>query len=224
MKRMARVVAAALAAMVSSPAAIACEDPAHPCPWSQETVFPAPAEDLLAAALYGDRRRVETLARQSPETLRATNALGETLLETILHLAARHEDAGWLKILLAARADPNTANLPHDEYPLIGTSRPLGAALMAGRDRQFRMLIDAGADVKAADRTGNTPLHLAAQINQPWQALALLKAGADPAARNAQGQRFDRYLFMTPDHLLTRHNRDGRRAVRAWLAAQGIPL
>jgi uncharacterized protein len=137
--------------------------------------------------------------------------------DTVVHMAAMANDGVYLSELLARKVDPNVAN------PVSGAG-PLRAALMGERDEQFRALLAAGADPDMADRMGNTPLHVAGQINEPARALDLLKAGADPMARNAQGVTFQRYLFMTRAALLNADTRRDREAVEAWLAAHDIPL
>jgi uncharacterized protein len=131
--------------------------------------------------------------------------------------AAGHSNAKWLKILLANGASPDARHRNNGRTALF-------EALIANRDAQFAMLIAAKADLKSANSVGDTPLHIAGQINKPWHALDLLKAGADPLARNAQGQTFQRYLFMTKDTLLTRERRKGRQAVLDYLSINGIPI
>ncbi len=137
--------------------------------------------------------------------------------DTVIHMAAMANDAAYLSELLARGVDPNVRN------PESGAG-PLRAALMGERDEQFRALLAAGADPNLADRLGNTPLHIAGQINEPARALDLLNAGADPMARNAQGATFQRYLFMTRAALLNADTRRSREAVEAWLTAHAIPL
>jgi ankyrin repeat protein len=137
--------------------------------------------------------------------------------DTVVHLAAMANDPKYLELLLAHRADPNARN---------GVTRatPLVSALMGGRDTQFHALLAAGADPNAADRTGNTPLHQAAKINQPQRVLELLQARADPSAANVTGATFQHFLFRPPDKMVTPEVRRGRDAVRNWLHMHHIPV
>jgi uncharacterized protein len=137
--------------------------------------------------------------------------------DTIVHMAAMANDASYLAELLSHGVNPNVLNSES------GAS-PLRSALMGERDVQFHALLAAGADPDLADRLGNTPLHVAGQINEPARALDLLNAGADPMARNAQGVTFQRYLFMTRAALLNAETRRSREAVEAWLTSHNIPL
>lgn len=137
--------------------------------------------------------------------------------DTVVHMAAAANDASYLAELLARGVDANVRN------PESGAG-PLRSALMGEREVQFRALLAAGADPNLADRVGNTPLHIAGQINDPERALDLLKAGADANARNAQGVTFQRYLFMTRASLLTAQARQQREAVEAWLSGHGVAL
>lgn len=137
--------------------------------------------------------------------------------DTVVHMAAMANDAVYLSELLARGVNPNVRNAETG-------AGPLRAALMGERDEQFRALLAAGADPDLADRMGNTPLHVAGQINEPQRALDLLNAGADPMARNAQGVTFQRYLFMTRAALLNAETRRSREAVEAWLTTHHISL
>ncbi|QWP77826.1 ankyrin repeat domain-containing protein [Lysobacter sp. K5869] len=136
---------------------------------------------------------------------------------TVLQLAAMADDPKYLRALLEAKVDPNLPNT-------VTGANALAAALTAERADHFAALLAAGADPGHADRVGNTPLHVAAKINEFGHALALLRAGADPKARNAQGATFQRYMFMSPDRLLNAKTRAERGAVADWLGERGIGL
>jgi uncharacterized protein len=134
--------------------------------------------------------------------------------------AASHRNPKWLKLLLENGASPNVRNS-------ASGATPLGHALIADRDEQFEMLLGAGGDPNLADATGNTSLHVAAQINKPWHVYMLLTNRANPAdpfLRNAQGHTFQRYLFMTEDGLLNKRTREGRRLVLDYLSIKDIPI
>jgi hypothetical protein len=208
-------------------------------------VFPDPrVADLADAIADGDSAQVRTLAAGADLSIRGDRDV--TLLQwallnkrldsmkalldagadphqpgmdgdTVVHFAAKANDPAYLAELLARGADPNVANA-------VTGAGPLASALMGEAGDQFHALLRAGADPKRADRMGNTPLHVAGQINEPERALELLEAGADPAARNAQGATFQRYLFMTRAALLNAETRRQREAVEAWLKAHDIPL
>jgi uncharacterized protein len=137
--------------------------------------------------------------------------------DTALHVAAAAKGLAYLEALLDGGVDPNLRNARNGASALV-------AALMAERSGHVRHLLARGADPGLTDRTGNTPLHVAAQINDPAMALILLEAGAPATARNAQGATFQPYLFMTPDRLLNAKTLAARRAVVDWLADYGIAL
>lgn len=217
------------------------EDP----PAAAHEVFVDPAAAALAEAIArGDQTEVARLAvatdlsirgdkritllqwalmHQRAQAMRALLDAGADLKQpgldgdTVLHTAAMANDPSYLHLLLAAGADPDALNAETGATPLRN-------ALMGERTEQFHALLAAGADPDRADRMGNTPLHVAAQVNEPALALELLQAGADPQARNAQGATFQRYLFMTRSALLSADARKQREAVEAWLTARRIPL
>lgn len=209
-------------------------------------VFPDPKiAALAAAAAQGDAPRVRELVRdgadpnaqgdkgmnllqyalaaQNPDGLKALLDNGADASKpglggsTVIHNAAIADDAVYLEILLAHRADPDA---PHGQTG----APPLSAAAGPRTDKQFQLLLSAGADPNRADRTGNTPLHAAAMINAGTHVLALLKAGADPRAKNAQGQTFQPYFFKLPEARLSDAARQERQDAIAWLKEHDVPL
>lgn len=209
-------------------------------------VFPDPKiAALAAAAAQGDAPRVRELVRdgadpnaqgdkgmnllqyalaeQNPDGLKALLDNGADASKpglggsTVIHNAAIADDAVYLEILLAHRADPDA---PHGQTG----APPLSAAAGPRTDKQFQLLLSAGADPNRADRTGNTPLHAAAMINAGAHVLALLKAGADPRAKNAQGQTFQPYYFKLPEARLSEAARQERQDAIAWLREHDVAL
>jgi hypothetical protein len=98
-----------------------------------------------------------------------------------------------------------------------------GASYACAALQQPKLLVAAKANPNLADRTGNTALYVAGQINKPWHALDLLLVAANPELTNAQDQTFDHYLFMTPVAPVTNAIRDGRRAVWDYLVLKDSP-
>jgi uncharacterized protein len=207
-------------------------------------VFPDPDVTPLAeAAADGDSARIRELVRAGADP-NARGDKGTTLLQwalfnrsraglaallaagadaaapdssgaTVMHYAAMANDPAYLEVLLAHRADPN---VPH----AVTGDTPLMSALMGNRETQFRALLDAGANPNLANHFGNTSLHAAAKINAFERALDLLKAGADPAARNQQGRTFQYYLYETPSRIMSEDGRRRREAVAAWVRGHGV--
>ncbi|KIU36724.1 ABC transporter permease [Methylobacterium radiotolerans] len=137
--------------------------------------------------------------------------------ESALHMAAMVEEPTYLEILLRHGA-------PVDPVSPRGRWTPLFRAVQNRREAQIALLLRAGADLSRVDATGNSLLHVAAQVGaaNPW-VLRLLEAGIDPTLRNAQRKTFQPYFFATPDRLLNDEARETRAAVRAWLVRHGVP-
>lgn len=104
-----------------------------------------------------------------------------------LYLAVLH-NPDMVTPLLQAKADPK-----------LGMSglqlTPLHEAANLGNTAITKLLIDAGADIKAKDLAGRTPLHYAASAEMVEQLVSL---GADPNAKDISG--------LTPLDALARRN------------------
>lgn len=116
--------------------------------------------------------------------------------------------------------EPESLDIPDPETGL----RPLMTALLWGKPKHFHELLRRGADPDLTDRSGNTTLIMAAQLNQPGLVLELLAAGADPYRRNFQGRSFQTYLFMVEQTRLSSRARRQKAQVVAWLFEHGIAL
>ncbi|WP_394830704.1 ankyrin repeat domain-containing protein [Pendulispora rubella] len=209
-------------------------------------VFTDPqAAQVAEAAAKGDTARIEQLikAGANPNAvgdkgtsllewamLTKNKASFETLLnagadpthtdeqgDTVMHYAAKANDAAYLDVLIAHRVDVNVPN------PVSGAT-PLMGALMAEREVQFHKLLQAGANPNVTDRAGNSPLHVAAKINENQRVLDLLKAGADPLAKNRQNLTFQRYLTMTPSNILSADAKRQREEVVTWLREHHVAV
>lgn len=101
---------------------------------------------------------------------------------------------------------------------------PLVQALLSPDAQQYAVLLEAGADPAAADNNGDTLLHVAARTNHGGAVLALLRKGASPLAKNSSGATFQPYYFGYNRAILNDRALEERKAVAAWLEANGVPL
>lgn len=126
--------------------------------------------DLFAAAALGRQSDVETRLSEDPTALSTMSYDGWTPL----HLAAFFGHAALVGHLLAHGAAVNARSTNSMR------NTPLHAAVAGGRVEAALALIDAGADVNAADGGGHTPFHIAAEGGYVPIVEALLRHDADP--------------------------------------------
>jgi len=156
---------------------------------------------LHYAALYGQRRMIRFLA-ESGADLDATDLNG---IRPAQYAYRRRQDAGAeLLLSLGARPDNlrdavNAGDTRRVQLFLAhgsdvdardeSWSTPLDLAAATGQVAIAVMLLDAGADIEAADEPAEMhPLHLAALGNQPETVRLLIERGADLEAGDSQGR------------------------------------
>jgi len=137
--------------------------------------------------------------------------------DTVIHLAAKADDPRYLNLLLEHGADPNASHG-------ITQAPPLDAALMNPHNEAFELLLAHHADPNRADRMGNTPLHVAAQVHKSACVLQLLEAGADASRRNRHGDTFQTYFNMLPAGGLNPAGKANHDAVHRWLQEHHVAL
>ncbi len=163
--------------------------------------------NLLSAAVWGDAKLIEVLARDRMN-LEVRDTRGRTplmwaaewggsqnveaLLKAGASLTAKDHDgdtalslsaSSWqesARVLLKAGADPNAAR--NDGMTA------LMLAAWESRDDIVKLLLDAGALVNVASDDGETALHKAVRSGYTDAIIALMAAGADPEIRNKAGQ------------------------------------
>lgn len=101
-------------------------------------------------------------------------------LPLCLAVAFRH--AALARLLLAADADPNARS------ESLGGVAPIHSAVF-GRDFDcVRLLVEAGADLDAAQEGGFTPVHAAAQNGDFEIVKLLVERGCDPHRKTPEGK------------------------------------
>lgn len=103
--------------------------------------------------------------------------------DTVMHYAAKANDPTYLDVLLAHGVDPNVPNA-------VTGATPMMLAMMGERTVQLHKLLAARANPNLVNLSGDTSLHVAAEINDNQFVLDLLEAHADPAVLNKQSATF----------------------------------
>ena len=127
----------------------------------------------------GNTPLLTALQTASGDSVEKQTAVRDTKVNVSV-LAVQQQQLGFVRLLLAFRADPNLRNTD-GLTPLIG-------AVSLGNEPVVNALLAAHADVNAADGLGLTPLHLAAGRGQAPIADALLRhrAGINTADRRGE--------------------------------------
>uniref|UniRef100_A0A0G4I1H1 C-type lectin domain-containing protein n=1 Tax=Chromera velia CCMP2878 TaxID=1169474 RepID=A0A0G4I1H1_9ALVE len=107
-----------------------------------------------------------------------------------LHLAARAGSVQSLKELLRAGANLEARN-DKGETPLFSVASSLSRSDFRLEWESMDALLEAGADINARDVRGDTPFMHALFVGSTAVAKYLLDYGADPGARNKNGQTFN---------------------------------
>ncbi|MFC1843146.1 ankyrin repeat domain-containing protein [Candidatus Dependentiae bacterium] len=116
-------------------------------------IYPG-SKDVFYLAANGNLKGVKFLIEEvNPANLEAKTPFKETLL----HLAARHNQIEIVKYLLTKKVDINAKN-KNNETPLF-------LAVKAGNKTITKLLIKAGANVILKNKKNKTPLHFATEKN-----------------------------------------------------------
>ncbi len=159
--------------------------------FDEETDSTPPAEDTaqdpaaLDAALYAAARsgRVERALQllEAGADARALPAADERDQRSLPVLAAVLPDLRLLRALIGRGVELNATHA--GMAPLLAATRDS----WHGRPEAVMTLLANGADPRAADADGNTPLHHAARSSDPGVAALLRDAAAELDVRNAEG-------------------------------------
>jgi len=139
-----------------------------------------PVEALYTAARDGRVDRALALLEAGADP-QAPPPAGERDQRSLAVLAAVLPDLRLLRELIARGVDLGTAH--GGLTPLLAATRDS----WHGRPESVMTLLANGADPRARDHDGNTPLHHAARSSDPGVAALLLDAGSDLAGINNEG-------------------------------------
>lgn len=135
--------------------------------------------DIFEAAALSDLPRLRAILEARPADLHAFSGDGWTPL----HLAAAFAGPEAVRLLLRDGADVDAVSRNPQQ------NQPLHAAVALSRNLDtIRLLLDAGAQVNAAQAGGFAPLHSAASAGSREAADLLLQRGANPAQADHHGK------------------------------------
>ena len=142
---------------------------------------PPERKGFLLLVEEGNTEAVELLLKQHKDCL----SWRDEKRNTALHLAALHGHEIIMAKLLGAGADPEATNVNREEG--LDHFTPLHYAAHKGNLEAIRVLLRAGANVNAGDRSGMTPLMRAIEGRHERAAWVLLGGGARPLATDHNG-------------------------------------
>lgn len=134
--------------------------------------------DIHEASALGQDGRVRLLLELDPELLNSYSADGFTPL----HLASFFDEPDVVNVLLEAGANPR---LEAHNYLHV---QPIHSAAAGRNVHIVEKLLEAGADVNAAQQHEFTALHAAAQEGLEDMARMLVRHGADRSALDDKGR------------------------------------
>ena len=159
-----------------------------------------PYQSLFAAILDDDRARVKELLKKhrrlavegTQTTARCDRGIAHWIYagDTALHVAAAGYRVEIGEMLLAAGADPKAAGNHRRGQPLHYASDGYLENSSWNPQRQvamIRLLLEAGADIRAQDKNGATPLHRAVRTRCAAAVECLLDSGGDATIKNKPG-------------------------------------
>ncbi|WP_054812282.1 ankyrin repeat domain-containing protein [Nocardia arizonensis] len=165
--------------------------------------------NLLRLAMFNDSRSAfETLLEAGIDTGHRDDSG-----MTVLHRAASYSDPWYVRKMLEYPVDL-------DAVEPVGHHTPLMDA--ESNYEQFRMLLDAGADVSMNDALGEPILHRVARLQEYRAVLDLLEVGADPARKNDRGRTFQDYLRL--EMAKDRDSPQLLEQITDWLRSRDIPV
>jgi ankyrin repeat protein len=173
----------------------------------------AAADELTAAITRGQTAKVVELIGAHPSLLRSLDRGGRTPLGD----AALHGEPEVVGVLLEKGADPNAAESTTGSTPLhtaVGIAVGSIRESIDDYERTIALLIAHGADPDRRNRSGKTPLHVAAggKKNAIRISRLLIEKGADP----------NRVTDPNRDTLLHAAASNGTAETIDWLIAHGL--
>lgn len=138
--------------------------------------------DLVESAWVGDWERLAELVQADPGGVDALHPLGGTSM----HAGVRGRHGSELWRVFAQTASPNPSRPPDIPSPLRAAFELPGLPLV---ESTAAMLLSNGADASAEEPRGHSSLHAAAARGSATLVEMLIRKGAAPRHRDAEGNR-----------------------------------